>query len=298
MNRRVSRRRDGAAIHLSARAQSLAAAVLFGLLAALTRITTQHGFSASQIAVVRFAVGLGLAGLWFASRPGTFAPVQHRLLITRGALGGLAAFLYFVALSRIPAGEATLLNNTFPIWGTLLASFTLRERPTAHIAIGLGLASVGVFLVLRDSAAHIALGWGEAAAIASALLAGGAVTAIRALRATDNAPTIFFAFCLGGLLVSCPFALGPWPTAPVAWVIALLGVGGTSFGAQLLMTQSYGSLTVPEAALLQQLTPVMAYLWAIGLLGEKLALLGAMGVLLGISGVVYASVAGHARSGG
>lgn len=269
--------------------------MLFGLMAVLTRITTRQGFSAAQIAVVRFAVGLGLSGLWFAARPGTFAPVQHRLLITRGALGGLAAFLYFVALSRIPAGEATLLNNTFPIWATLLASITLHERPTVHIAVGLGLASIGVSLVLRDNAAHIAFGWGELAAIASALLAGGAVTAIRALRATDNAPTIFFAFCLGGLLVSWPFALGSWPAEPTAWAIALIGVGGTSFGAQLLMTQSYGELTVPEAAIWQQLTPVMTYLWAIGLLGEQLALVGAVGVLLGISGVVYASVTARAR---
>ena len=81
--------------------------------------------------------------------------------------------------------------------------------------------------------------------MASAVFVAGAVTAIRVLRATDNAPTIFFAFCLGGIAVSWPFALGPWPTDIRIWGIALLGVGGASFVAQMLMTHAYGALSVP-----------------------------------------------------
>ena len=283
---------------MGARTQSFASAMLFGVMAALTRIATQGGFSAGQIALIRFAAGIGLTLTLFAARPGTFAPVQHRLLFTRGALGGLAAFLYFVALSRIPAGEATLLNNTFPILATVIAFFTLRERPTVHLALGLVVASIGVFLVLGGGTGSFGLGWGELAGIASAILGAGAVNAIRALRATDNAPTIFFAFCVGGLIVSVPFALGTWPSHLGLWALALLGVGGSSFGAQMLMTQAYGGLSVPEAAIWQQLTPVASYLWALLLLDEHLAPLGMLGVLLGVAGVVYGSVLGrrHAPS--
>jgi drug/metabolite transporter (DMT)-like permease len=270
-----------------------ASAVLFGLLAALTRSVAKGGFSAGQIAVVRFATGALLTLGLFALRPGTFAPVNRRLLFTRGALGGLAATLYFVALARIPAGEATLLNNTFPILATALAFFTLRERPTIHLAIGLALASAGVFLVLGGGSTSFSLGWGEMAAMTSAGLGAVAVTAIRALRVTDNAATIFFAFCLGGLLVSCPLALGPWPTDLGLWGLALVGVGGSSFGAQMLMTHAYGELAVPEAAIWQQLTPVASYLWALILLDERLAPLGILGVLLGLTGVLYGSVLGR-----
>ncbi len=222
--------------------------------------------------------------------------MQRRLLFTRGALGGLAAFLYFVAIARIPAGEATLLNNTFPILATAFAFIMLRERPTLQLAVGLAIASIGVFLVLGGGTTSFSLGWGELAGITSACLAAGAVTAIRALRATDNAPTIFFAFCLGGIVVSWPFALGPWPTSAGLWAIALAGVGLTSFGAQLLMTKAYGGLTVPEAAIWQQLTPVASYLWALKLLDEHLTPLGVFGVALGITGVVYGSAWGHKRT--
>jgi drug/metabolite transporter (DMT)-like permease len=293
MIRRSLRFGEGLVHRMGARAQLFAAAVLFGLLAALTRTTTAGGFSVGQIAVVRFATGALLTLGLFVARPGTLAPVRHGLLLTRGALGGLAAFLYFVALSRIPAGEATLLNNTFPILATALAFISLRERPTIHLAVGLAIASVGVFLVLGGGTSSFSLGWGEMAGIASAILGAGAVTAIRALRATDNAPTIFFAFCLGGLLVSIPFALDPWPTSVALWGVALAGVGGTSFGAQMLMTHAYGGLTVPEAAIWQQLTPVASYLWALAILDERLAPLGVLGVALGLSGVVYGSVWGR-----
>jgi drug/metabolite transporter (DMT)-like permease len=293
MIRRTLRIGERLVHRIGARAQLFASGVSFGLLAALTRITTSGGFTAGQIAVIRFGMGTLLTLGLFAARPGTYAPANRGLLLARGALGGLAAFLYFVALSRIPAGEATLLNNTFPILATALAYFTLRERPTIHLAVGLTIASVGVFLVLGGGTSSFHLGWGEMAGIASAILGAGAVSAIRALRATDNAATIFFAFCLGGLLVSFPFALDPWPTINNLWVVALVGVGGTSFAAQMLMTQAYGELTVPEAAVWQQLTPVASYLWALMLLDERLAPLGILGVGLGISGVIYGSVWGR-----
>ena len=95
-------------------------------------------------------------------------------------------------------------------------------------------------------------------------------------------------------MVSCPFALSPWPTnAGLGVIFALVGVGVTSCGAQLLMTHAYGGLTVPEAAIWQQLTPVASYLWALMLLDERLAPLGVLGVGLGITGVVYGSVLGR-----
>ncbi len=293
MIRQALRFGEGYIHRAGARVQLFAAGVIFGLLAALTRIATTGGFTPGQIAVVRFGTGAVLTLGLFAARPGTFAPVMRGLLFTRGALGGLAAFLYFVALSRIPAGEATLLNNTFPILATALAYFTLRERPTIHLVIGLIIASFGVFLVLGGGTSSFSLGLGELAGIASAILGAGAVNAIRALRKTDNAPTIFFAFCLGGLIVSWPFALGPWPTNAGLWVTAIGGVGVTSFAAQMLMTHAYGKFTVPEAAIWQQLTPVASYLWALALLDERLAPLGILGVGLGVTGVVYGSALGQ-----
>jgi drug/metabolite transporter (DMT)-like permease len=294
---------------LAARGQLLASGACFGLMAALARLGSRDaaGFTAAQMSTVRFVVGGGMTLALFWLRPGTFRPVRHRLLVTRGALGGVAVLLYFVALARIPAGEATLLNNLFPVFATVLSFFTLGERPTVHLGAALLVVTLGVFLVVGPGSASLGLGVGgpgvggvgvgELAGIASALLGAGAVTSIRAMRATDNAPTIFFAFCVGGLAVSAPFSFGAWPRDATAWAIAS-AVGVLSFAAQLLMTHAYGPLTVAEAALWQQLTPMASYAWALGLLGERLSALGAAGVLFGACGVAYGTVLGHRRADG
>ena len=286
------------ALKMRARTELFFAAVLFGLMAVLARLGTRgdEGFSAPQITFIRFVVGTAMTLSLFRLRPGTFRPVNHRLLFSRGLLGGLAVLLYFLALSRIPAGEATLLNNTFPVIAVLLSFFTLGERPTIHLALALLVVSCGMFMVLGEGHLKLGLGWGHVAGLASAFLGAGAVTSIRALRATDNAPTILLAFCVGGAVVSAPFALQSWPDASGLWALAA-AVGVLSFGAQLLMTDAYGALTVAEAALWQQLTPVASYVWALAVLGERFGVVEATGVLIGLAGVTYGTILGHKRPG-
>jgi drug/metabolite transporter (DMT)-like permease len=272
--------------------------MLFGLSAVLAKLATRGpgGMTGPQATTVRFALGLLFILLLFRMRAGTFRPAQRGLLAARGLFGGLAAVLYFAAIARIPPGEATLLNNTFPFWAVVISFFVLRERPTIHLLLALALAGAGVFLVLGGGHATFRLGPGQAIALLSGILGGAAVTAIRALRATDNAPTIFFAFSIGSLAVSLPFAGGPWPTAPGPW-LASAAVGVVAFGAQLLMTQAYGELSVPEAAIWQQLTPIASYGWALTI-GERITPWTVVGVLLGAAGIVYGAVLGHRPAAG
>ncbi len=278
---------------LRARARTLlfGSSIFFGLSAVLVRLATLTGMNGGQVTFIRFSFGLAAIAAVFAARPGTFRPVRRWLLASRGAFGAVAALLYFLAIERIPAGEATLLNNTFPIWAVLLSFVLLNERPTIHLAVALAVASAGVFLVLGGGRVRLGLGWGELLGIASAMTGGAAVTSMRALRATDNAPTIFFAFTVGGVLVSAPYALATWPAGWVPYVAAL-GVGVAAFLAQILMTEAYGALAVPESALWHQLTPIASYLWALTL-GERIGAATLVGVLLGVAGVVYGSVLGH-----
>lgn len=278
---------------LRTRARSLlfGSGVLFGLSAVLAKVATRGGMAGGQVTLVRFGFGIAFVVALFLARPGTFRPVRHGLLVSRGLFGGIAALLYFLSLARIPAGEATLLNNTFPIWAVTISFFLLNERPTIHLAIGLAIASAGVFLVLGGGNVSLGLGTGELLGIVSAVFGGAAVTSIRALRATDNAPTIFFAFAVGGFLVSIPSGFAPWPATGTAW-LAAFGVGVAAFLAQLLMTEAYGTLPIAEAALWHQLTPIASYLWALTV-GEVIGWTTVAGVLLGVAGIAYGSLLGH-----
>jgi drug/metabolite transporter (DMT)-like permease len=278
---------------IAARAELAGSGLCFGLMAVLARwLSRGHGFTAGHLSVVRFAVGALVSLAVFRLRPGLYRPRNTRLLVSRGISGGLVVVLYFFALARIPAGEAGVLYNLFPVIATGMSFFTFGERPTVHLLAALLAATAGVVLVLGEGGLPVGLGWGEAAALAAAVFAATSANVIRAMRPTDNAPTIFFFFCLAGLPVVAPFALDPWPRELAAWLGAA-GMGLSAFAAQVLMTEAYGSLTVSEAAVWLQLTPVAQVLLAIPLLGERPRAAALAGVLLSVAGVAWGTVKGR-----
>jgi drug/metabolite transporter (DMT)-like permease len=281
-----------------ARLELLGAAVAFGLMAVLARRLSRGGagFTAGHLSVIRFVVGALVTGLLFALRPGLYRPSNYRLLVSRGISGGLVVVLYFVALARIPAGEAGMLYNLFPVIATVMSFFTLGERPTGHLLAGLALATLGVLLVLGGGPSlSLGVGLGEAAALAAAFFAATSANVIRAMRGTENAHTIFFFFCLAGLPVVAPFALDPWPTAPGPWAVAVI-MALCALVAQVLMADAYGALSVSEAAVWLQLTPLAQYLLALPLLGEPVSGWGFAGICAGIAGVAWATLRGHRAS--
>ncbi|BDG01988.1 DMT family transporter [Anaeromyxobacter oryzae] len=277
-----------------ARLLLLGSAVSFGLMAVLARKLSRGdaAFSAGQLTVIRFVVGALVSLAAFRVRPALYRPHNRRLLWTRGVSGGIVVVLYFLALARIPAGEAGMLYNLFPVIATAMSVRAFGERPTIHLVLALILATAGVALVLGNGSLHLGLGAGEALAVSAAFFAAISAVVIRTMRATDNAPTIFYYFCLGGLPVALPFALGRWPHDPRAWAVAAV-MGLAAYAAQVLMTQAYGALSIGEAAIWLQLTPLAQYALAAVLLGEPVSGAGALGMVVGVAGVAYGTVLGH-----
>ncbi len=279
-----------------ARLELVGSGVAFGLMAVLARRLSRGcaGFTAGHLSVIRFVVGALVSLLVFRLRPGTYRPRNYRLLITRGLSGGAVVVLYFWALARIPAAEAGMIYNLFPVIAVVMSIFTFGERPTVHLAVGLAAATLGVGLVLGNGSLSLGVGLGEGAALAAAVFAATSANVIRGMRGTDNAATIFFWFCLAGLPVVAPFALGRWPVDPWAWAEAV-AMGLSAFAAQVLMTEAYGALSVPEAAAWLQLTPITQALLAWPLLGESVSAASLVGVTVGVAGVGWATVLGPRR---
>ncbi len=288
---------------LLARVEVMGSSLCFGLMAVLARKLSQRpgGFTPGHLAVVRFGVGAALSLALFRLRPGLYRPRNLRLLVSRGLSGGAVVILYFFALARIPAGEAGMLYNLFPVVATAMSVFTVGERqgerPTAHLLVGLVLATVGVTIVLGGGALRLGVGWGELAALAAAGFAAASANVIRAMRGTDNAATIFFWFCLAGLPVVLPFALDPWPRLSADWGTAFL-MALAAFGAQMLMAQAFGALSVPEASVWLQLTPLAQFALAVPLLGELPTIAALGGAMLGVTGVAYGTILGTRRTTG
>ncbi|MFO0584736.1 MAG: DMT family transporter [Anaeromyxobacter sp.] len=284
-----------------ARLMLVGSAVAFAVMAVLARLLSRPSvpaagrFDAGQLTVLRFVVGAAISLVSFRIRPGLYRPHNRRLLWQRGLSGGIVVVLYFLALARIPAGEAGMLYNLFPVFAVLMAVRVFGERPTAHLVLALLVATAGVALVLGGGSFRLDLGAGEAFAFGAAVFAAISAVTIRAMRGTDNAPTIFFYFCLGGLPVALPFALGAWPTEPRAWALAV-AMGVAAYVAQVLMTEAYGALSVPEAAAWLQLTPIAQVTLGALLLGEAVTPLAFVGAVLGVAGVAWGTVLGSSRA--
>jgi len=279
---------------MAARAQLAGSALCFGLMAILARKLTMPdmGFTPWHLAVLRFVVGALASLLAFGLIPGLYRPSNHRLLVVRGLSGGAVVVLYFYALAHIPAGEAGILYNVFPVIAVALSLVIFRERPTLHLWLAILAASLGVAMVLSQGHLGFGFGRGQLAALAAAVFAATSANAIRAVRHTDNAATIFFFFCIAGLPVVLPFALTPWPGGAGPWALAIL-MSLLAYAGQMLMAEAYGTLAVPEAAIWLQLLPIVQYLLAVPLLGERITLPGLAGVLITVAGVTYGTVLGH-----
>lgn len=244
----------------------------------------------SEIAFMRFAVMLvplaAVPGL--ARRALTFQRLD--LLVYRGVFGGVAVLLYFLALAHIPVGLATLLNYTSPVFSVAFAALFLGERVDRRLLVPLAAALLGMALAAGGGGSGqgslLRFGPWEAVAIASAVLSGAALAAIRAARRTEGSWSIYGSFSLCGLLATAPFAL-PDFQRPTPWEWGLLAaVGLCSLIAQLLMTYAYRWVTNLQAGVISQLTVVLSILLGAVFLGDRLTAAQTVGSMLTLGGVL------------
>jgi len=263
-------------------------AVLFAVMAAATKMAAAR-LSGAEIAMVRFAIMLVplLVIPGVARRALDFRRTD--LLFYRGFFGGTAVLLYFMAIAHIPLGLATLLNFSSPIFSVIFASIFLGERVDRRLLLPTAVALVGMVLATGGDAAPgelLDIGVWEAAGLASAVLAGAAVTAIRAARRSEGSWSIYASFSLFGLLATAPFGVAVFqPPSAREWVF-LAVVGASSVAAQLLMTYAYRWVTNLQAGATLQLTVVLALVFGALFLGDELTRRQLSGCALTIVGVV------------
>ncbi|MHB8417811.1 MAG: DMT family transporter [Myxococcales bacterium] len=272
------------------------ASLCFAAMATFARVESARGFDAAQLVFARMGVGALACLVLFATGRARFALRRPAGLLARGTFGSVAILLYFFALTRLPVGEATLLNYTSPLFTTLFAMLFLGERPGPRLFASLLVTLIGLALTVdATSGAH--LSWGLAAGLGSAVMSGAAVATVRSLRRSEGAAMIFFVFCGVALVISGPLAVpgARLPAARDAWL--LLGIGAASTLAQLLFTEAMGFVSAAGAAVVTPLTPIAAYLLGAFFLGEPLTARIVLGMAIALGGVALGSRFGRGAVG-
>jgi drug/metabolite transporter (DMT)-like permease len=252
------------------------------------------------VAALRF--GIAAAALYglrraFPSLDAGSSPLRRADLpiVAALALSASAGYniLFLNGLRLAPATDASMIiPGLAPIVSTALAAILLRDRPTRRAVIGLGVAALGVMLVV-DPSGHLDGGriLGDLLFVGAAVLFGSYFLISRVAARRFSPITISLYGAAGATAVLAPLAIaegGPAALATAgvpAWLaITQLALFAT-VAAFVLLNEGLRRLGVARSAAFALMIPVFGMLQSIAILGEHVAgtaLLGAPVVFVGI----------------
>ncbi len=222
---------------------------------------------AMQIVFGRGAITLALA-TWMLRRAG-LSPRgnQPRLLLLRGLVGSAALVSYYFALVGLPLAEATVLQQTAPLWTAVFAAFALRERITGRVVAAIALAFAGVLLIAQPAwlvggaaAVDVPLGY-ALIGLLSAVLSAIAYVTVRRLGRSEDPLVVVWYLPVVTLPISAPFALSQWVWPDARGWALLVGIGVVTQLAQLALTRGLARQAAGRATAIGYLQVAFATLF-------------------------------------
>ena len=254
---------------------------------------------AGPTATAFWRTALALPALWplyLLQRPGHSRP-QNRLrllLLAAGlAFAGDLAF-WHAAIGRTSVANSTLLANLASVLVTLAAWVFLRQRPRGVFLAGLATALAGVALLVHSSVRFSSGGVvGDAFGVVTAMFYAAYLLAVKELRdrRCGTLPIMALTSTITALVLF-PVALASGepilPRSAAGW-LDVLGLALISHAAgQGLIAYALAHLPAAFSSVGLLLQPVMAALFAWGLLGEPLGMLQLAGGLIVLAGIYLA----------
>ena len=222
------------------------AGTCFALMAALIKLSAQHGVSLPETAFYRFAFGLPPLLVWIALT-GSFGawrtarPLAH---LWRGAIGLSTMVVAFSAVTLLPLAEATTLSFIAPLFSVALSALFLSEQVGPHRWSAVAVGLLGVIVVMQPGGSRLEpLGLGLA--VLAALGVAAVTITLRQIGKTERTPTIVLWFTLFSMAGTGAFL--PWygqAHDAETWAI-LVGLGLSGGIGQLFLTSSLRFAPVP-----------------------------------------------------
>lgn len=254
---------------------------------------------------LRFTVSAAVLGALYAAqlkgRPGGFwDPIRRHGLtvIGLGLLGYVGyQFLFIVGVNATSAGSASLIISSSPVWTAVFARLLGFEHVPLGAWGGLVLSLAGTALVVLAGVGAVDLTedtlFGNGLMLAGAVAWAGYTVLSRPVLKTDVSATGLAFF---GILVALPFlwGLGVTEWGEIAWAgvdgwvwAAVVFSGGLSTGlAYALWNTGVRGVGPSQAAIYNNLVPVVALASGALLLGERVTLYQLLGGALIIGGLM------------
>lgn len=269
-------------------AAALMSAFFLGLAPVFGKQAISSGFVPLAVVALRTSIAAVLLFIIIAAfkRPFLYIfPVGLIGCILAGAVNGIGSILYYMALGRLDASMGQLLYSLYPLFVALWLILD-QQAPTRLTMLRIGLAAVGVFLLVFAEEANVD-------PVGVAMMIGAA--ALYALHLPINqrvlyeipAPTVTLYTLLAMSAMVVPAYLifdFQWPANPdVNWG-AIAGLTLVTFASRLTLFLGVKHLGGMQTALLGLAELLVTILFSIFLLGEMLTPFQIVGaVVLGIS---------------
>jgi drug/metabolite transporter (DMT)-like permease len=242
---------------------------------------------------IRFSFAAALAGLLTLFIRLEPMPLRDVARLALGGLLGITAYfsLQNLGVQRTSASEATLLVASFPAITMLLEVAFLKVRVAPIRFVGVGIAFVGVYLVIRQTAVSAGSHRLEGDLM---LLATGLVWALYNFATQKviqrySTFTVIFWQTLVGAVAFLPLALleaGAWQLPSLAGLVGALYLGAfCSIAAFVLYGYGLKSLDPGSAVSVVNLVPVFGLILAVVGLKEEVSFVQVLGGLIVVGGV-------------
>jgi drug/metabolite transporter (DMT)-like permease len=217
----------------------------FAIMSAFIKVCSNAGLEVHEIMFFQNLIALVVVMPWILhGKKVSFRPRNPLLIFGRVIIGLLSMYFYFVAVKLIPLVNATLLQNTTPIFIPIIAFFVFRKKITLKMWAVMIIGFIGVTMVLHPGKG--AINPGDLIALLSGFLSGLSTVIIKLLDDRDEpVKLVMFYFLAFSTVVMGIWALPTWTTpAGIIWLyLALSGIFYALFQLMLILAVKYASTT-------------------------------------------------------
>lgn len=259
---------------------TLASVVFFALMAVLVKIIPN--VSSYQTTFFRFAIGLGIISILALFGVINLRFNDRKGLFWRGFVGGIAVYLFYLAILKLGVGKGSVYIYSYPIFATLFSMLILKEKVEKIKFVVIFISFAGLTLLSIGGGKDSLAGMGiyELIAIAGSISTGLAVVFVKKLHDSDNSYAIFFSQCIVGFWMFLIPSGATQAKGNMSELILLVSVGVVATIGQLFMTEGYRYVNVATGSLLQSLVPVFNLISGWLIFHEQLTTIEMFGALI------------------
>ena len=217
----------------------------FSIMSAFIKICSNSGMAIHEIMFFQNLVALIVILPWVLhGKKINLRPQNPLLVFGRVIVGLLSMYFYFVAVKLIPLVNATLLQNTTPIFIPIIAFFVFRKKITLKMLFVMIIGFIGVTMVLHPGKG--AINPGDLIALFSGFLSGLSTVIIKILDDKDESvKLVIFYFLAVSTIIMGIWAIPTWTTpAGIIWLyLVLAGIFYAVFQLLLILSVKYASTT-------------------------------------------------------